>query len=152
MRRHSRRGNPLVLAASLVLLSSAGPLLAQATGSVTGTVRSSATRAPIPDVRVQVLGTTRVARTGEDGQFTITSVPVGQRTVRANKLGFSNREATVVVEAGQAATQDFDLPVSAIVLHEVVVTGTAGAQEKREIGNSVGKIAVGEQLETSPIT
>src|SRR5688572_4503626 len=122
MRRYPRRGNPLVLAASLLLFSTAVPLQAQTgTGTITGTVRSAANRTPIADVRVQVLGTTRVARTGEDGQFTITAVPVGQRTVRANKLGFSNREATVVVEAGQAATQDFDLPVSAIVLHEVVV-------------------------------
>ncbi|MGH7680079.1 MAG: SusC/RagA family TonB-linked outer membrane protein, partial [Gemmatimonadaceae bacterium] len=152
MRRYPRRGNPLVLATSLLLLASAGPLRAQSTGSITGTVRSSSTREPIADVRVQVLGTTRVGLTGADGQFTIASVPVGQRTVRANKLGFSSREATVAVEAGQTATLEIGLSTSAIVLGEVVVTGTAGAQEKREIGNSIGTIAVGDRLEVAPLT
>jgi TonB-linked SusC/RagA family outer membrane protein len=151
MRRYPRRASPLVLATSLLLFS-AGPLLAQTTGSVTGRVRSTASSAPIADVRVQVLGTSRFAMTADDGQFTITGVPTGQRTVRATKLGFSSREGTVVVEAGQATTVEFNLPVSAIVLSEVVVTGTAGAQEKREIGNSVGKIAVADQLEVAPIS
>lgn len=151
MRRMSGSGSPLVLAVVL-LLASAGSLLAQATGSITGTVRSSATRMPIGQVRVQVIGSPRMAMTDDAGRFTITAVPVGQRTVRANKIGFSSREVVVSVQADQAATAEFSLPVSAIVLSEVVVTGTAGAQEKREIGNSVGTIAVGDQLETAPIT
>ena len=146
-----RRGNPVVLAATL-LLCSAAPLLGQQTGTITGTVRSATARTPVPDVRVQVLGTTRGAMTNEEGQFTITAVPVGQRTVRANKLGFSSREGTVAVEAGQSAVLDLYLSSSAIVLSEVVVTGTAGAQEKREIGNSVGTISVGDRLESAPLT
>ena len=152
MRRRRRRGNPVVLAATFLLLFTAAPVLAQATGSVTGTVRSAATRAPLADVRVQVLGTSRVARTDQDGQFTIAAVPVGMRTVRATRLGFSSREGMVAVREGQTAALDLDLSASAIVLGEVVVTGTAGAQEKREIGNSVGTISVGDRLESAPLT
>jgi TonB-dependent starch-binding outer membrane protein SusC len=151
MTRDPRRGNPLVVAGCLLLFATV-PLAAQETGTVTGTVRSAATREPLVAVRVQVLGTSRVAQTGDDGQFTITSVPAGQRSLRATKLGYSSREANALVLAGQSAVVDFDLPVSAIVLGEVVVTGTAGAQEKREIGNSIGTIAISEQLEVAPIT
>lgn len=151
MRCNSRLGRVAALAASLLLVPAAAPVLAQATGSISGTVRSAATRAPIPAARVQVLGTSHVGLTGEDGRFTIAAVPAGQRIVRVNKLGYSSREATVVVDPGQTAVLDFDVAVSAIVLGEVVVTGTAGAQEKREIGNSIGTITVGEQLGSAPI-
>jgi TonB-linked SusC/RagA family outer membrane protein len=151
MRRHRRRRSPIVLAATLLVLGAA-PALAQETGTITGTVRAATARTPLADVRVQVLGTTRTAFTNQDGQFTITAVPVGERTVRANRLGYSSREGTVTVQAGQTAQLELFLAHSAIVLGEVVVTGTAGAQEKREIGNSVGTIAVGDQLETAPIS
>jgi TonB-dependent starch-binding outer membrane protein SusC len=150
MRRY-RRGYSLMLAALLLLCSSA-PLLAQETGTITGRVRAATAQTPLADVRVQVLGTPRMAFTNQEGQFTITGVPVGQRTVRANRLGYSSREGSVTVQAGQTAELDLFLTHSAIVLGEVVVTGTAGAQEKREIGNSVATIAVGDQLESAPIS
>jgi TonB-linked SusC/RagA family outer membrane protein len=51
----------------------------------------------------------------------------------------------------QATVVDFDLRVSAFELGEIVVTGTAGAQAKRELGNSIGKINVGDALENAPI-
>ena len=152
MRGLSRSGHPLVLAAALLLVFGAGSLWAQETGTITGIVRASSTRLPVADVRVQIVGTTRQTMTAADGQFTLTAVPVGQRTVRVNKLGFSGREATVTVQAGQTVNMELALPVSAIVLGEVVVTGTAGAQEKREIGNAIGTIAVGDRLENTPIT
>ncbi|MGH7639158.1 MAG: SusC/RagA family TonB-linked outer membrane protein, partial [Gemmatimonadaceae bacterium] len=151
MSRRRRRGSPVVLAATVLLLFSAAPLLAQS-GTITGTVRSATARTPVSDVRIQVVGTTRGAMTNEEGQFTIAGVPVGERTVRANKLGFSSREGTVTVASGQTAALDLYLSVSAIVLGEVVVTGTAGATEKREIGNSVGSITVGDRLEVAPLT
>src|SRR5688572_6485405 len=152
MRRHRRRRDPVVLVAVLLLLVGAAPALAQETGTIAGTVQAATARTPLAEVRVQVLGTARVAYTNQDGQFTITAVPVGQRTVRANRLGYSSREGTVTVQSGQTAELNLFLAHSAIVLGEVVVTGTAGAQEKREIGNSVGTINVGDQLETAPIS
>src|SRR5690606_17102595 len=59
--------------------------------------------------------------------------------------------STVTVAADQVVTADFQLSISAIALGEIVVTGTPGAQTKRELGNSIGKIAVGERLEAAPI-
>jgi TonB-linked SusC/RagA family outer membrane protein len=48
-------------------------------------------------------------------------------------------------------TVDFALTHSTIQLGEIVVTGTPGGQAKREIGNSVGKVTVGDRLEVAPI-
>ncbi len=151
MRRNRGGSIALLLSATFLMLFGAGSLLAQATGTITGTVRSASTGRVIDAVRVQIVGTSRAALTDQEGKFTIAAVPAGQRNVRATKLGFSSREATVVVAEGQTAELNLNLPVSAIVLSEVVVTGTAGAQEKREIGNSIGTIAVGEQLPAAPI-
>lgn len=151
MRRDAPRGITFLLAATVLMMLDADPVSAQTTGSVTGTVRSAATGEPIVAGRVQVLGTARFGITAEDGRFTIAAVPAGQRNVRVTKLGFSSKEATVLIQEGQTAELNFDIPVSAIVLGEVIVTGTAGAQEKREIGNSIGKVTVGDQLESAPI-
>jgi TonB-dependent SusC/RagA subfamily outer membrane receptor len=57
----------------------------------------------------------------------------------------------VTVAANQSATVDFELSISAIELSEIVVTGTPGAQQKRELGNSIGTIKVGDKLEVAPI-
>ncbi|HSK21367.1 MAG TPA: SusC/RagA family TonB-linked outer membrane protein [Longimicrobiales bacterium] len=130
----------------------AGPVWAQATGSITGTVRSGATQEPVVSAEVRVVGTSMVGLTNEEGRYLITGVPVGEHTLRVNVLGFSRREVTVEVAAGQPSVANFDLQTSAIALSEIVVTGTPGAQQKRELGNSIGKITVGEKLEAAPIT
>jgi TonB-linked SusC/RagA family outer membrane protein len=142
----------MAAAIALVLFTGAGPLWAQATGSVTGVIRSAGTQQPVTAAEVQVVGTTLVGLTNEEGRYLITAVPVGQHTLRVTVLGFSRRESPVTVAAGQGAVVNFDLQTSAIALDEIVVTGTPGAQQKRELGNSIGKISVGGKLEAAPIT
>ena len=152
MRWRARGSSPAALAATLAMLLGGGPLTAQTTGTVTGTIRSATTQQPVVGAQVQVVGGSLFGLTNADGRYTIAEVPVGQHTLRTEVLGYSRRDATVTVVAGQTANADFELQISAIVLSELVVTGTAGAQSKREIGNSVGKVSVGGQLETAPIT
>ena len=153
MRTKFRSGIPLAVAAMLFIpFTGAGGLAAQATGTITGTVRSGGTQEPLISAEVRVVGTSLVGLTNDEGRYLINAVPVGQHTVRVNVLGFSRSESTVTVTAGQPVVANFTLQTSAIALDEIVVTGTPGAQAKRELGNSLGKIAVGEKLETAPIT
>lgn len=126
-------------------------LWAQATGTVEGTITEGATRQPLANVRVEVLGTTLLRTTGQDGRYLIRGVPEGAHTVRASLIGFGRSEVTVIVTAGAADTAGFALNRVAITLQGVVVTGTAGSQEKVTLGNSVGKINT-EELENAPIS
>ncbi|HUG41112.1 MAG TPA: SusC/RagA family TonB-linked outer membrane protein [Longimicrobiales bacterium] len=147
-----RQSSAVLLGAMAGLLFlGTGPVRAQETGGVAGTVISETSMEPLPGVQVQVLGSSRGALTNADGRYVILGIPPGQRTLTTNMLGYGRAQATVTVVAGQTATVDFTLQFSAIEMDEMVVTGTPGAQTKRELGNTIGKINVDERIEMAPI-
>lgn len=123
-------------ALSTLLLLSAGATDAgaQATGSVHGRVTDEAGGRPLANVTVAVVGTSRGALTDASGDYTISGVPAGTHTVRAQFLGFAAVSHSVTVAVGQAATVNFALAAVATALDEVVVTGQPGATRRREIG------------------
>jgi TonB-linked SusC/RagA family outer membrane protein len=138
--------------AVVMLLAGAVPLWAQTTGSVRGTVTVQLTDRPLSGARIQLLGTQLSGTADQSGNFEIRNVPMGTYTIRTTIIGYASMETAVNVTPGQPAVVNFSLNPAAISLDEIVVTGTAGAQEKKTIGNSVGTIQVGAQLETAPIT
>jgi len=128
-----------------LLVAGVAPLTAQVTGTIAGTVTVRSTASPLLGVRVSVEGTTLAGSTGPDGKYTIRGVPVGTRRLRTSMVGYSRGDTSVTVAAGETATADFALNRVVITLDEVVVTGTAGNQEKIAQGNSVGKIQMDGQ-------
>ncbi len=134
----------VVAAATCLLVVSTSRAAAQATGSLRGTVVDGATGTPIPEVQVYTVGTRRGTLTGSDGRFTITGIPVGAVTVRAQKLGYGVASQQANVSAGQPAVINFRLSVAALALDEVVVTGTPGATEKKVLGNVVSSVKVAD--------
>uniref|UniRef100_A0A832MMH2 PEGA domain-containing protein n=1 Tax=Pseudothermotoga hypogea TaxID=57487 RepID=A0A832MMH2_9THEM len=78
------------------------------TGTVRGTVRDNNAK-PIQDATVAVQGTELQTTTNSDGQYEITNVPAGQRTIIASKSGYVSESKAVNVEAGQVVTVDFQL-------------------------------------------
>jgi TonB-dependent SusC/RagA subfamily outer membrane receptor len=129
----------------------AAPVAAQ-TGTATGTVVDRSTRQPLNGVQVSVVGTNRGGLTDGRGRFVIPSVPAGQHTIEAVFIGYrTEQEEGVSVTAGQTATVEFELSVSAVSLDEVVVTGTAGAVERRQLGATIASIDVSRVQETVPI-
>ena len=74
--------------------------------TLSGTVRSAVTSAALPDARVSI--GTRQATSDQNGRFSLTDVPVGAATVRAERAGYQAEEAAVTVSAG-ANTRDFAL-------------------------------------------
>ena len=153
MNRNPGRGSVLGLGVSAVmLLAVAAPAWPQATGTIEGRITAAGTGRPVSDVRVEVLGTTLVGITGANGQYTIRGVPAGTQTVRAGAIGYSRMEGSTTVATGQTVTLDFTLNRAIIQMDEVVVTGTAGGQQKRELGITVSSIQVVEKLEDVPIS
>jgi hypothetical protein len=72
-------------------------------GTLTGTVESAETDAPISRANVTTSPPTQSVLTGEDGTFSLGNIPTGNYTVTASKSDFGSRSVTVRVEEGQTA-------------------------------------------------
>lgn len=125
---------------------------AQTTGTVSGQVLNSAAQQPIPGVQVFVVGTGRGSLTNQNGQYAITNVPAGTRTVRALIIGFSQTDQSITVVAGQNTQAVFALRPSAIELDAIVVNAVTGrAERKRELGTNTASITAAD-IARAPIT
>src|SRR2546430_10740557 len=67
------------------------PLVAQQTGTVSGTVAATESGAPLVGASVVVVGTARSVLTNEKGQYHL-SVPAGAHSVRARLIGYEAAE------------------------------------------------------------
>ncbi|HEV7389565.1 MAG TPA: SusC/RagA family TonB-linked outer membrane protein [Gemmatimonadaceae bacterium] len=113
---------------------------AQDAGTITGIVVDAASRAPIPSVQMQIVGTTRSVLTGEDGRYRISGVRAGTFQLRALRLGYSAGSQGVTVTGGGTVEANFSLAQTAVSLEQVVTTATGEAERKREIGSAVGTL------------
>lgn len=138
-RLSKRSGSPLLFLFFLIVLS-ASSAAAQATGRITGKVSAAGTGAPLAAVQVVVQGTTVGAVTAADGTYSIVNVPVGSHQLRAEKIGMVAGTRAVTVAAGGTVEASFSLSAQALGLDAIVVTGTAGASRRREVGNSIAQV------------
>lgn len=142
------------LAALTILLSFAGTASAQVsatTGTIKGTVVESSSNRPLADAQISVQGTQRGAASDASGQFTITGVTPGTVTLRVRRIGFSSEAQSASVSAGGTASVTFQLRPSTVSLDQVVVTGTAGATEKRRVGNAITSLDVADITQRSSL-
>ena len=117
-------------------------------GTVGGTVVASGTQEPIASVRVDVVGTTLRAQTDERGHFSISGVSGTIVTLEVRRIGYKLLRTSARVGADDNRLTLVSNPTS---LEAVVVTGTAGAAQKRELGNAVGQINAAELVATAPV-
>jgi outer membrane receptor protein involved in Fe transport len=128
------------------LLGATAPAAEAQTGQIIGTVANATTGAPLGEVQVFLPGTGLGVLSRQDGRFIILNVPAGSYEVRAERIGLSAGTQQVTVAAGASVALEFSLESQALGLDEIVVTGTAGAARRREVGNSVAQINVAEVL------
>ena len=119
-------------------------------GTVTGRVTDSLSGQGIAVATVTVVGTGLSARSGEDGRFRMTDVPVGEHTVRVVRIGYSAVTKPVTVLPDQEATLDFALTPQAMQLEEVVAIGY-GTTERRELTGAVSSVTA-DQVSSAPVT
>ncbi|MGH7679815.1 MAG: SusC/RagA family TonB-linked outer membrane protein [Gemmatimonadaceae bacterium] len=118
------------------------------TGAVTGQV-SDTRSTPLANATVRVDGTRLGGVTDADGRYRIVNVPAGSRTIVIVRLGYSSQRIPVTVNAGAETAVNAQLQAGVVALEEVIVTGTAGMQERRAIGNAVATISAGDELAKS---
>jgi TonB-dependent SusC/RagA subfamily outer membrane receptor len=135
----------------IVAIGSAVPAHAQGTGRISGMVVTEAGQRPISGVQVSLRGATTGTITGDDGRFTIANVRVGRHTVEVRRIGYGMATREVDVVAGATDTITVALSERAIALNEVIVTGTAGATEKRQLGNTVTTVDASNVVQNAPL-
>ncbi len=137
---------------ALAIVAPVSVASAQGTGTIRGRVTDVATARAIPDAQITITGMQLSAATTASGDYTITNVPAGSREVIVRRLGYTRQSKTATVSTGTEARLDFTLSVTASTLEAIVVTGTAGATEKRTIGNAVAQIDVSDLPTKSNVT
>ena len=136
----SRRRRRLLGVLVTALASGALPGLAQGqqTGWIAGRVTDRETEAPISEAQVFLPGT---GLSRQNGNYLILEVPAGTHEVRVERIGLATATQQVTVTAGGVAEANFQLVLG---LDEIVVTGTAGAARRREVGNTINQISVAD--------
>jgi outer membrane receptor protein involved in Fe transport len=138
---------PAVLAAVVALAALFAPSLqaqAQQTGRIVGRVTDSQSGAPISEAQVFIPGTGLGGLTRTNGAFVILEVPAGPKELRAERIGLAPVSQQITVVAGQALEVNIQMTTQALGLDEIVVTGTAGAARRREVGNTISQINVAQ--------
>ncbi|MSR35995.1 MAG: hypothetical protein EXR95_05030 [Gemmatimonadetes bacterium] len=143
MRRLLSAFGGVAMCFSAALLTAAGAA-AQQTGRIVGRVTSAESGAGIGEVQVFIPGTGLGTLTRQNGSFIMLEVPAGPSEVRAERIGMAAVTHQVTVAAGQAVQIDFQLSTQALGLDEIIVTGTAGASRRREVGNTIAQINVAD--------
>jgi hypothetical protein len=102
----------------LLLLSQAGPAAAQV--ALSGTVRDSLTRQPLPFASVFLANTTYGTTTDAQGHYRLAGVPSGAYALTASYLGYALRQQPIAVTT-EPLVVDLRLPATSQTLAEVVV-------------------------------
>jgi TonB-linked SusC/RagA family outer membrane protein len=121
---------------------------AQAQGNIAGTVVAAGGREPLSGSRVLVVGSTERATTDEQGRFQLTGLSGTSVTIEVRRIGY--KLARINARVGDDQLQVV-LTLNPTSLEAVVVTGTAGSSQKREIGNSIGTINATNVVDQAPI-
>jgi TonB-dependent SusC/RagA subfamily outer membrane receptor len=132
--------------AAIATVGSARSAFAQ--GAISGQVIAAGSGEAIPNAQITASGGTLRATSDNQGRFRITGVIGTNTTLSVRRIGYRNAE--VAARVGQT-----DLTITLVSnpasLEAVVVTGTVGASQKREIGNSVGTIDAADIVANAPI-
>jgi outer membrane receptor protein involved in Fe transport len=118
--------------------------------TITGVVVDSRTGQPLSAAQITIEGTDRGGLTDGAGRFDIeTGEAVGvQVTIVVQRLGY--RTEIRQVQVGDPDVR-IELEQSAIDLDAIVVTGTAGGEQRRAIGHAIGQLRVSDQIELTPV-
>jgi TonB-linked SusC/RagA family outer membrane protein len=124
---------------------------AQGGGTIAGTVTDARTHAPISEAQIAIVGTTRGARTGANGEYRLINVPPGTVQLRVLRISYRPQSQSVTVPPAGQVTADFALEPAAVNLDAVVTTATGEQIRQRETGNTVSTLRM-DSLPKAAIT
>jgi len=129
---------------------------AAARGRVTGRVLDPQ-GVGMPDVGIQVVGTTIGGMSGVDGRFNVVNVPAGTVTLLARRIGFASKTITgITVRAGATVEQNISMAPAAMQLAATTVTATqergsvSAALDRQRRATGIVAAITAEQIARSP--
>lgn len=132
---------------ALALLFGVAPVALAQTGTVSGIIADSKTRRPLADALVRVEGSEAFSRTNGRGQFQLNGLSGTTVRLRVSRIGYQPLTTDATVGAPPVRIELSELIVK---LDEIVVTGTAGEQQQRTLGNVIGKVDVSNTVVIAP--
>ncbi len=127
-------------------------LWAGSTGKISGTVRDSRTKEPLPGVNVVVQGTALGAATDVNGRYVILNVPPGRQNVMASFIGYRRFEVNDLrISTDFTTPLDIDMIEGSIELDAVVVQAERSPLIRQDLTNPVASIS-SEAIEALPVT
>lgn len=94
------------------------------TGELHGVVRAATNGPPIPDVELTVEGTGLTATSNDQGEFSLSQLPLGTQMLLARKVGFVPGEMAVDLLGSAPAHVELILPTMANLMDTVRVVAT----------------------------
>ncbi len=125
-----RQSANVTIAIFLILIILTPITLQAAKGTITGVVRDSKTKEPLPGANVYIEGTAIGAASNVEGKFYISNVPPGKHTLIVNYIGYKQKKVTVeLYELEKTVHLTFDLEYVALELGKTIeVTAQAEGQ------------------------
>lgn len=104
------------------LASRATNVHAQVSSTVRGRVVTSGTGAPVPGATVSAIGIRATTSTDDEGRFILSAVPVGERAIRVERIGFRTIILEgIVVSLGRSSQVTIELDPSPVAVEGVTV-------------------------------
>ena len=146
-----------LLALLLLPLGLAAQQPAAPTGRIVGRVIDAASGQGLPDVGVQVVGTTLGTMSGVDGRYALPAIPAGTVTIQVRRIGYSPKTVTgILLDAGRTLEQNITIAAATITLAAQTVTAAAErgsvneALDTQRTATGVVNSVTQEQIARSP--
>jgi TonB-linked SusC/RagA family outer membrane protein len=142
-RRSARHWLPRFVTVAAAMLLVTAPTVARAQGgTISGIVVNEGSQRPLQGVQITVAGQAgRGTLSDADGRFRLAGLPGSTVTLNARLIGY--RPASRTAQVG-ATDVRFTMSERAVELDQVVVTGTAGGEQRRALGTSVAQVNAAE--------
>ncbi|HUH13398.1 MAG TPA: TonB-dependent receptor [Longimicrobiales bacterium] len=136
-----------------LLAAGAAPAAGQTTGTVLGRVVHDELDTPLPDVTVAVAGLPLRVATAPNGRFVLLAVPVGERSIRIERVGFQPHtlEGVRVMAGTQTDIGTIRLAPAPVALEGVVVRSQRQPMIEPDVVMT-HEVVLGRELRELPIT
>ena len=132
------------------VLSSYRTASAAITGKISGVVTSEATRTPLANAKITVVGTSDTATTNQSGYYVIANIAPGTYNLKVERAGYSSQMVMdAKVFAGLTTTLDFALGTTDVVTLEEIIVTAAKPLIKRDVTQST-RIIEAEEIAAMP--
>ena len=120
-------------------------------GSIRGTLADSAT-APLSNVTIRLVqietNESRVVRTGDQGDFTVSALPPGPYRIEVEQTGYKKHSRNVVLQVNQDLRVDISMEVG-LISEEIIVT--APEIQLRKDSSAIGTVVENRQIIGLPL-